>query len=63
MMEAVRGAIGALCVLTVLCAALETVMPEGTVKKYAKFIFALAAMAVMLSPVFQLMQWMAGKGT
>jgi stage III sporulation protein AF len=60
--EELRGAVETLVMMTVLCTALDMVMPEGTVKKYAKFIFALATMAVLLRPVVALVRFLTEKG-
>ncbi len=61
-MEELKDAIKTLVMMTVLCTALEMIMPEGTVKRYAKFIFALATMAVLLRPAIALVQFLTEKG-
>ena len=61
-MDELRSAVETLVMMTVLCTALDMIMPEGTVKKYAKFIFSLATMAVLLGPVVALVRMLTEKG-
>ncbi len=57
MMEEVRDAALILCLLTIACTAMEAIMPEGTVRRYARFVFSLITMTVLLRPLLLLIQW------
>ena len=61
MMDAVRGALAALLCASLLRAALELLMPEGAVKRCARFAFGLVTMALLLEPVLALLS-LLGEG-
>ena len=50
-MDAVRGALVALLCAGLLRAALELLLPEGTVKRCARFAFGLVMTVLLLEPV------------
>lgn len=61
MMDAVRGALVALLCAGLLRAALELLLPEGTVKRCARFAFGLVMTVLLLEPVLELLR-LLGEG-
>lgn len=58
-MTTLNQALAALLCASLLRGALTMLLPEGSVKRYAQFVFGLATMALLLRPIFWLLNLLA----
>ena len=62
-MEAIRSAASALCGLALLSCAFDALLPEGAVRRGFAFVFSLAVLLALLTPVRALAVFLRGFGS